>query len=650
MPDPTKRVHPKLKDDDSHRQGYLLGQKANNYIRQLQLEHAISQIHQGKKVKPLTNQLLIPGKQHPDLTWPVYIGEKGEAIAIYTEGKLGRGAYGGVFVGVNLDTGEPRAVKIQFPKNDLELGNIRDEESVLATLGRFGDRFEIKDSDLAVDFVENDYLKRIQGLSNPFVVLKLLSEADFKKLIASGESGKLVDSLFENVTSIYSQDFARFKIEFLANGGERFIDKELGMDPVLFLKNMDLADFKKYMTEYYEYFVADLTEDIENINEFIEIGSQDLAWGVNLVDYKEQEYSDLEKLDVAIKVLEKIDELHQFQSTDVPYGLVHRDIKSANIMWDEATQTPTIVDMGFTHPMDANHQLVDKKLRGTPCAIAPEAIIALANDQSPVYSAKTDMYAAGVVLLELYSNNQVEIPFQQEEGYDMGAYEQALEIKKSISGNPSYSGLPPVLEKAATDVLQQDVEDPLKSIYATIKRMIEVNPNQRATFSEAIQALKRVKAEFTQNATVALTSPQKPLSQRPSQSNSQMPPGPPLPDEYKEIKNLLDDAIQQMRVLAQQIQDEPEAQRAGSRKALLSRAPTPKMAAVSKINHVLRQFVALRTQDKITDHQIQKLITNFVTKSKLTGLHKEQLLAIQTDLQSAFKEPNKENRSDKSLK
>ncbi len=645
MPKPTKRIHPKLKDDDSHRQGYLLGQKANNYVRQLQLEHAISQIHQGKKAKPLTNQLLLPGKQHPDLTWPVYIGEKGEAIAIYTEGKLGRGAYGGVFVGVNLDTGEPRAVKIQFPKNDLDLGNIRDEESVLATLGRFGDRFEIKDSDIAVDFVENDHLKRIQGLSNPFVVLKLLCEADFKKLIASGEPGKLVDSLFENITSIYSQDFARFKIEFLANGGERFIDKELGMDPVLFLKNMDLADFKKFMTDYYEYFVADLTEDIENINEFIEIGSQDLAWGVNLVDYKEQEYSDLEKLDVAIKVLEKIDELHQFQSTDVPHGLVHRDIKSANIMWDEATQTPTIVDMGFTRPMDANHQLVDKKLRGTPCAIAPEAIIALANHQSPVYSAKTDMYAAGVVLLELYSNNQVEIPFQQEEGYEMGAYEQALEIKKSISGNPSYSGLPPVLEKAATDVLQQDVEDPLKSIYATIKRMIEVNPNQRATFSEAIQALKQVRAEFTQNATVVPTSPP-----QPSRSNSQMSPVPPLPDEYKEKKNLLDDAIQQIRDLAQQIQDEPEAKRAGSRKALLSRAPTPKMAAISEINHVLRQFVALRTQDEITDHQIQKLITNFVAKSKLTSLHKEQLLAIQTDLQSAIKEPNKENRSDKSLK
>lgn len=648
MPEPSKRVHPKLKDDDSNRQGYLLGQRANNYVRQLQLEHAMSQIQRGQAAKPLINKLLLPGKQHPDLTWPVFIGEKGEAIAIYTEGKLGRGAFGGVFIGVNLDTGEPRAVKIQFPKNALELTGIRDEESVLTTLNRFEDRLEIKDSALAVDFIENDYLKKIQGLSAAFINLKLLTEKDYRALVAERDPEKFANGLLAKIKQVYGEDFSKFKINFLANGGERFVESELEIDPAVFLKDMDMADFRIFMKHYTNNFIENLNEEIDNINEFIEIGSQDLAWGVNLVNFKEQNHSDLEKLDVAIKVLEKIDALHQFRSSSAPNGLVHRDIKSANIMWDSETQTPTIVDMGFTRPMNANNELVDAKLRGTPCAIAPEAIIACANEETPVYSAKTDMYAAGVLLLELYSDNEVEIPFQQEEGYEKGAYEQALEIRDSLNENPSYSGLPPVLKEAATDVLKQDVAEPLKSIYATIKKMIEVNPNQRATFSDAIQALKQVRATLTQEASIAAPAAQQAVPAAPAVSAP--PPPLPLPAEQQEIKDLLDGAINQIRALVLAIQQEPEVHRAGSRKALLKQAPTPKIAAVNEAKLLLRQFVELRTQDVIKEKEFNNFISNFVANANLTGAHKQQLLAIQTDLLSAIKEPEKENRSDKSLK
>ncbi|HRE31452.1 MAG TPA: protein kinase, partial [Candidatus Berkiella sp.] len=583
-----------------------LSQKAHNYVRQLQLQHAFSQIQKGEPVVVLTKQLLIPGSKHPNLTWPVYIGEKGEAIAIYTEGKLGQGAFGGVYVGVNLDTGEARAVKIQYPASEKAITDIQEEESVLEQLGRFEDRLAVQDLSLAVDFVRTEYFKKLNGFTTALQKLNIIQTSDVEKLIKEENQANLVQTLIAKIKAKYQDDFKQFKLDCLKNDANDFLENSIGLSLEHFEKNTTIQDFEEILNEYFTEYFETVQEETDRVGKYIELSAQSMAWGVNLLDYSEQLHSELDNLDVAIQMLEKIHELHEFRNDQVLHGYVHRDIKAANVMWDELTKTLTVVDMGFTRALGADNTFADGKLAGTPCAIAPELIIELLNGRHPRFSTKTDMYAAGVVLLELYSKLQVEIPFTQEEGYEKGAYEQAQEIYSSLSSNPDYSGLPPVLVEYVSDVLKDEVTEPRKSIYDTIKKMLDVNPNHRATFLEAIQALKLLRAKVLEDnlepsakivTPKQATQPVKALKTEYSNSS-----------EQKEIKELLDQSIEKIVTLLSENSKKPDAPKTKSGQSFIRQLPSLKLKIASELSYWTRQLKALRVRNTIQPDEIQLLI------------------------------------------
>jgi eukaryotic-like serine/threonine-protein kinase len=77
-------------------------------------------------------------------------------------------------------------------------------------------------------------------------------------------------------------------------------------------------------------------------------------------------------------------------------GVVHRDVKPSNVMFDPARSHAWLTDFGLARLPNADHTRSGVML-GSPAAMAPELLAGEPAD------AKTDIYALGVLLFELFT-------------------------------------------------------------------------------------------------------------------------------------------------------------------------------------------------------------------------------------------------------
>lgn len=111
-------------------------------------------------------------------------------------------------------------------------------------------------------------------------------------------------------------------------------------------------------------------------------------------------------LDVAGRVAEALAYAHRA-------GVVHRDVKPANVMYDPAIDSVKLTDFGLSRAVDAEASR-SGVLLGSPAYMAPELLAGARAD------AASDLYALGVLLFELLTGR---LPF---EGESMGALLRAM--------------------------------------------------------------------------------------------------------------------------------------------------------------------------------------------------------------------------------
>jgi eukaryotic-like serine/threonine-protein kinase len=85
------------------------------------------------------------------------------------------------------------------------------------------------------------------------------------------------------------------------------------------------------------------------------------------------------------------------------HGTIHRDIKPANILLDQSHRThnpmgePLLSDFGLAKLLSAPSQTITGMVFGTPLYISPEQV------QNRAVSNRTDLYALGVILYEIFT-------------------------------------------------------------------------------------------------------------------------------------------------------------------------------------------------------------------------------------------------------
>jgi len=95
-----------------------------------------------------------------------------------------------------------------------------------------------------------------------------------------------------------------------------------------------------------------------------------------------------ETLDIVIQVLDGLGYAHE-------EGVIHQDIKPANILMEERAKRPLIADFGIAKTMQMDSRSQIDVIIGSPVYISPEQASAEATDN------RTDIYSVGVMLFKM---------------------------------------------------------------------------------------------------------------------------------------------------------------------------------------------------------------------------------------------------------
>jgi len=181
-----------------------------------------------------------------------------------------------------------------------------------------------------------------------------------------------------------------------------------------------------------------------------------------------------EAIDIAIRIAEGLREAHD-------KGIVHRDIKSANIMMTGKGH-PRIMDFGIAKFSGKNRLTGRAAVMGTTGYMSPEQARGKDVDH------RTDIWSLGVVLYEMLTGM---LPFKDEDQQTV-IYRIANEEPEPISN--VRDGIPPALERVVQKVLSKDPGERYGEMSALIAdlRTVKVRPDVTRLPSERVRTTKLI--------------------------------------------------------------------------------------------------------------------------------------------------------------
>ncbi|KAL0488272.1 serine/threonine-protein kinase Nek, partial [Acrasis kona] len=145
-------------------------------------------------------------------------------------------------------------------------------------------------------------------------------------------------------------------------------------------------------------------------------------------------------------------------------GLIHRDIKSENLLLSNNHQTMKVCDFGFTKKTE---KVLSGTVLGTIVYMAPEIFANTRYDES------IDIWSLGVVLLQLIlMKNQKEVP----------------DVRIEVGGNPDY--------------IYEFLSDYDTRVTSIVEACLRIDPIDRPTAAEILKHIKNLEDNSGSNATI----------------------------------------------------------------------------------------------------------------------------------------------------
>ncbi|TYH61804.1 hypothetical protein ES332_D07G077000v1 [Gossypium tomentosum] len=151
--------------------------------------------------------------------------------------------------------------------------------------------------------------------------------------------------------------------------------------------------------------------------------------------------------------------------------IVHRDIKSSNILLDE-NLGPHVSDFGLAQLLVDEDAHVTTVVAGTFGYLAPEYL------QSGIATEKTDVYSFGVLLLELVTGKRPTDPTFAKRGLNVVGWTNTLLRENRLED---------IIDKGCTDAIMETVE----AILEIAAKCTDANPDERPTMCQVLQLLEQ---------------------------------------------------------------------------------------------------------------------------------------------------------------